>query len=105
MALGLADAMLDTRTRHEQRAVVKEKQPLATFRKHRGHKIWELDMVNREITEVPFNDLTADGFGNVKKTITVKPYFLYCSALNLKNATKQFVKIIEEKKKEDAGSQ
>lgn len=54
-----------------------------------GLKLWQLDLAAKEISEIQPEKA---GIGYV---LTVVPGFIYCEALNYKNADKKFGKMIQ----------
>ena len=68
-------------------------QKIGSIAVKRGHKCWLLDIATREITEVK------------TKTVNVQRTHLFCSALNKRNAEKQFVKMLTRIKEQRAKKQ
>ena len=70
---------------------------VASWKKQRGHKVWELDVKAGEMVEVKVEEtrvkLKAGGY-EVRHKVVRRAGCLYCSALNAKNADKKFMKML-----------
>lgn len=64
---------------------------LMYFNPKGGHKIYELNLVTLDMTELEDSDMTTEG---EKKVVVIKDNHLYCTALNEKNAIKRFNKMV-----------
>ena len=64
---------------------------VASWKKQRGHKVWELD-VKAKVEETRVK-LKAGGY-EVRHKVVRRSGCLYCSALNAKNADKKFMKML-----------
>lgn len=82
-----------------QKEVNKHQKLVGKIRTQRGHKIFQLDLNSKEITEAEI--ITSDPVllpnrtTKTNKRLDIKPSHLYCSALNQKNACKHFYKMLE----------
>lgn len=85
--------------------IVEEKQKMhGSIRLHKGHKIFELDLVKQVVFEAELGPAEAhinkDNLGIIerRRKLQYKENHLYCSALNFENATKKFRKALGVKK-------
>jgi uncharacterized protein YunC (DUF1805 family) len=59
---------------------------------HPGHKVWKLDLTTKQIIE---EKNTIDQLGNgTIVTVRQQKGFLYCTALSVVNADKEFIKML-----------
>ena len=70
---------------------------VASWKKQRGHKVWELDVKAGVIVEAKVEEtrvkLNAGGY-EVRHKVLRRAGCLYCSALNAKNADRKFLKML-----------
>jgi len=64
------------------------------YKQKPGHRVWELDLVDKTINEAKIEEVQGEYAGGVRLKVIKKPNCLYCSALNAKNADKQFLRMI-----------
>jgi hypothetical protein len=91
----------------DQKQVKKTHQLIATITPHRGHKLWEVNVLTREVKEAEYEveavDFAKASKGEMakRKKVIQKPGFVYLSALNEKNVwkklRKQFQKSVGQK--------
>ena len=81
-----------------QKQIAKQEVFLGRLRPKPGQKIYQWNLQTYVISEVEFDEVTAqvlpDGSSKIKKKIKTKPGHLYACAINYKNAGKQFAKMI-----------
>jgi len=75
----------------------KKKKLIGSILPGDGHIIWKIDVNTLRVEPIDDNDLLTDiNFDETpNKRIMIKEGFLYCSALNKKNAIKRFGKMFE----------
>lgn len=66
---------------------------LQSWKKMPGHRVWELDLETKLISEAT-SEVTATLDGGVRHKVIQRPGRLYCSALNAANADKKFMKML-----------
>lgn len=84
-------APMQRESRHEQ---------IGSFKPYPGQKVWQLERSTGIITEAEYdesslhlNQTILNGISAIiHNKIIIKPGYLYCVAINKKNAFKQFVK-------------
>lgn len=79
----------------EERPVRKEKKFLGSMKKHPGHKLYQLELSNGEITLAQFEQSEYHIGGGTHHKLLFKDGFIYTTALNKKNAEKKFIKIVK----------
>lgn len=76
-------------------AVVKPYQTqvaLGQFKLLPGHTAWEGNLVTGEVKPASYEEVNIEYKGGIRNKIITKPDCIYVSALNEKNAHKQFIK-------------
>lgn len=95
-----ADSEIVSQVQQEQRTQVKF---FGSKILQSGHKVWELDLLTGIIWEAEYTEEAVDfkdaakGMISTHKNIVMKKDCYYCSALNLKNAQKKFIKAVNER--------
>lgn len=76
----------------------REEKLIGSKRHRRGHKLWKFDIENNIISEVEIEYRVIIGMDRKprkQRKVQYQKGFLYCEALNKKNAAKHFVRMIE----------
>lgn len=88
------DKVIDVR----QKEVKKDLKFLGSIRPHRGHTVFEINLLTSEIVAATFEELVYDYEGHKpKKKIIKKENCIYIPALNVKNAYKVLNRMINTK--------
>lgn len=61
-----------------------------------GQKWWQFQISNGELKEAEYENTTSSLKGKIVRKLVVKSGFLYCVAINKKNAEKKFIKQLTE---------
>jgi len=69
-----------------------EHQLIGKIIPHENHSMWEINNETHEVKKAQYSNTTYQAFAKNQKEIIVKKGFSYVSALNKKNALKQFLK-------------
>lgn len=69
----------------------REKKYLGTVRLYKGQKLWELDLVTKDVKEVVITTATVNMEGVPVKDYVTKEGCLYAVALNRANAERKFI--------------
>ena len=75
--------------------IKKQKRLLGKIIPMPGHRVFQLDISTGQVTEAEYENDIEITLGRVIKKIKHRPYCIYQSALNLENAKKKSLKIIE----------
>ena len=78
-----------------EKPVEKQEKLLGRVPINKGHKFFELDLQARTIRTIDL-EKTATITGATRIKFVTKEGCLYCTALNLKNAEKKFIKMLNE---------
>lgn len=77
---------------------IKKEKLIHRFKIHPGHRVWQIDLTTKIITEATdyeeYVEVKKNGRSVKRKKLVVKENHLYCSALNADNADKHFIKMI-----------
>ncbi len=84
------DIQPDTVEKHAE--IPSERVHLATLKIKPGQRLWKFSMADRVISEVELVGGDVSLKGGVKYRIDYEEGYLYCTAINLKNARKKFIK-------------
>jgi hypothetical protein len=78
-----------------QQQIEKQKKHVGQIQIHKGHKLYEINIITNQIQELTFDskDVMFNGKSLVKnKRLTMKKDCIYISALNKKNVLKKLYK-------------
>jgi hypothetical protein len=75
--------------------VKKQEKLLGTLRPMNGHRVFQLDISTGEVTEAEYENEVMINMGRVIKKIKHRPFCIYQCALNLENAKRKFLKIVQ----------
>jgi len=79
----------------------KKLKHLGTIQPHKGHSVYELNIETGEIVLAKYKTASINfRTGEGKKVIVVKENHLYTTSLNMKNAKRRFLKMINNAGKE-----
>jgi hypothetical protein len=79
---------------HGQKEARKEVKFLGTIRPHKGQSMWQLNLSSGEVSLAVYKEVSVDTKGNVRKKLITEKGFMYCTALNKRNAYKKFGKML-----------
>mgnify|MGYP003387099222 CR=1 FL=1 len=78
-----------------ENSINKQEVYLGSIRRFKGQKTFEMNLNTGEIKETVFEKAALDiNNKRVQFKINQKPNYLYCNALNLKNAERKFKKML-----------
>lgn len=92
--------ILEPKGEIKEYCIVQEKKVFkASLLMHKGHKVWELDLVNQMVYEAELGEpkaviSKATGLIEKHRDLEQKENHIYCSALNFENAHKHFRKML-----------
>lgn len=78
-----------------QKEVAKEVKYLGKLKLQRGQKFWKLDLKTRMVSIVELNKATVNLKGETRRQHFIEENCLYTVAINLKNAEKKFIKMLQ----------
>lgn len=78
-----------------QKEVNKEIKLLGSLKMQRGQSLWKLNLKTKMIYQVKPEDATLTMKGGVRKKVVLEDDCIYAVAINVKNAERKFIKMIQ----------
>ncbi len=94
----LPNISLSGKIQHEIKAQEEKQKYHGSLKMHRGHTLFEINLVNKEIKKAEFQETVYDAaskHNKIRKKVIMRDDCVYIAALNEKNALKKLMKKIK----------